>query len=390
MKKIAFFVQWMLCGGVENTLITLCDKLDKKIYEITIYVIVEKGEFIDKIPSGVKLVQIPMSSDIRESIPVGGIKIACREAIYQRKYVKAAKMIANRILINDKFSELSCHKSKIPNLDKKYDIAVNYHIHSPFLVWYLAERVQAKKKYTWIHNDFTTTNYQINDLKIYLNRIDLFFCVSIKLKKEFEQIFPQYRDKTIVAKNIIPIKRIQQLGNEYYPLEYSENKFIILTVGRIEMRKGYDIAVEVADKLKKSGYEFEWYIIGDGTEKNRIQKMIIQKKLTDCIHLLGVRDNPYPYFKNCDLYVQTSRHEGYVTTVTEAKIFNRPIICTNVSGANEQILSGYTGDVVEISAEKIENKIKYLIDNNEKRKMYTENLQKEGVNEDNDWFQRYF
>lgn len=390
MKKIAFFVQWMLCGGVENTLITLCDKLDKKIYEITIYVIVEKGEFIDKIPMGVKLIQIPMSSDIRESIPVGGIKIACREAIYQRKYVEATKMIINRILINDKFSELNCQKSKIPNLDKKYDIAVNYHIHSPFLVWYLAERVQAKKKYTWIHNDFTTTNYQINDLKVYLNKIDLFFCVSNKLKEEFEQICPQYVDKTIVAKNIIPIKRIQQLGNEFYPLEYPKNKFIILTVGRIEKRKGYDIAVAVADELKKSGYEFEWYIIGDGTEKNKIEKMITKKKLTDCIHLLGVKGNPYPYFKNCDLYVQTSRHEGYVTTVTEAKIFSRPIICTNVSGANEQIFSGYTGDVVEVSAEKIENKIKYLIENNEKRKMYTENLQKEGVNEDNDWFQRYF
>lgn len=390
MKKIAFFVQWMLCGGVENTLITLCDKLDKKIYEITIYVIVEKGEFIDKIPMGVKLIQIPMSSDIRESIPVGGIKIACREAIYQRKYVEATKMIINRILINDKFSELNCQKSKIPHLDKKYDIAVNYHIHSPFLVWYLAERVQAKKKYTWIHNDFTTTNYQINDLKVYLNKIDLFFCVSNKLKEEFEQICPQYVDKTIVAKNIIPIKRIQQLGNEFYPLEYPKNKFIILTVGRIEKRKGYDIAVAVADELKKSGYEFEWYIIGDGTEKNKIEKMITKKKLTDCIHLLGVKGNPYPYFKNCDLYVQTSRHEGYVTTVTEAKIFSRPIICTNVSGANEQILSGYTGDVVEVSAKKIEDKIKYLIENNEKRKMYTENLQKEGVNEDNDWFQRYF
>ena len=263
MKKIAFFVQWMLCGGVENTLITLCDKLDKKIYEITIYVIVEKGEFIDKIPMGVKLIQIPMSSDIRESIPVGGIKIACREAIYQGKYVEATKMIINRILINDKFSELNCQKSKIPNLDKKYDIAVNYHIHSPFLVWYLAERVQAKKKYTWIHNDFTTTNYQINDLKVYLNKIDLFFCVSNKLKEEFEQICPQYVDKTIVAKNIIPIKRIQQLGNEFYPLEYPKNKFIILTVGRIEKRKGYDIAVAVADELKKSGYEFELYIIGD-------------------------------------------------------------------------------------------------------------------------------
>lgn len=390
MKKIAFFVQWMLCGGVENTLITLCDKLDKKIYEITIYVIVEKGEFIDKIPMGVKLIQIPMSSDIRESIPVGGIKIACREAIYQRKYVEATKMIINRILINDNFSELNCQKSKIPHLDKKYDIAVNYHIHSPFLVWYLAERVQAKKKYTWIHNDFTTTNYQINDLNVYLNKIDLFFCVSNKLKEEFEQICPQYVDKTIVAKNIIPIKRIQQLGNEFYPLEYPKNKFIILTVGRIEKRKGYDIAVAVADELKKSGYEFEWYIIGDGTEKNKIEKMITKKKLTDCIHLLGVKGNPYPYFKNCDLYVQTSRHEGYVTTVTEAKIFSRPIICTNVSGANEQILSGYTGDVVEVSAEKIEDKIKYLIENNEKRKMYTENLQKEGVNEDNDWFQRYF
>ena len=72
MKKIAFFVQQMLCGGVENALISLSGKLRDEGHQVTIYVIQKTGAFIDKVPDGVQLRQIPMDERLRRSIPVGG------------------------------------------------------------------------------------------------------------------------------------------------------------------------------------------------------------------------------------------------------------------------------------------------------------------------------
>lgn len=81
MKKIAFFVQWMLCGGVENALIALANVLVDKGNDVTIYVIEKKGEFIKRIPVTVKLKTIPMNSKIRKNIPVGGQKLLLESAL---------------------------------------------------------------------------------------------------------------------------------------------------------------------------------------------------------------------------------------------------------------------------------------------------------------------
>ena len=99
--------------------------------------------------------------------------------------------------------------------------------------------------------------------------------------------------------------------------------------------------------------------------------------------------NPYPYFKNCDIYVQTSRHEGYVTTVTEAKIFNKPIVCTDVSGAREQINDGVSGDIAEINSESVERKLLRLIYDTDRRKSYEDILSTNDFSENTEWL-RYF
>ena len=130
---------------------------------------------------------------------------------------------------------------------------------------------------------------------------------------------------------------------------------------------------------------FEWFVLGDGTQKQQLLSMIKKFEIQECFHILGIRSNPYPYFKNCDIYVQTSRHEGYVTTVTEAKIFNKPIVCTDVSGAREQLLDGVPGSIAEISVISLFEKISELIKSFELRKRYTEELLNEVKSSDIKW-----
>lgn len=235
MKKIAFFVQWMLCAGVENALITLSDQLVKSGNVVTIYVIKEKGEFLNRIPEGVSLKSIPMKESVRMTIPVGGTTVTVRECIRERQYFSALNFLIKHKLSKTEFAELNVNLEAIPDLNEQYDIAVNFHMHSPFLVWYLSERVNSKIKYTWIHNDFETTGYNISKLKQYLICVNHFFAVSDQLTKEFINIFPEFKEKTTVAFNIIPSNEIKKKADEYYPEEYKDNKELkLLTVGRLE------------------------------------------------------------------------------------------------------------------------------------------------------------
>ena len=378
MKKIAFFVQCMLCGGVENALISLTKELVNKGNEVDIYMIKKEGAFVNKIPIEVSSFEIPMDSLVRDTIPVGGIKLAIKQNIQKKRYIKAAKMAIRHIVKPTDFSELCVDLSKIPKLETEYDIAVNFHLHSPFLVWYLSEKVKANIKYTWIHNDFSTTQYDVKKLGQYLDCVDKFFAVAENLSNEFCTIFPEYINKTQVALNIVSTCEVEKKGDLFYPKEYERtNKIKLLTVGRIEYQKGYDIAAEICYKLNNDGLDFDWYILGDGTERKKIERIIKKYKISNCFHLLGIKENPYPYFKNCDIYVQTSRHEGYVTTVTEAKIFNKPIVTTNVSGASEQLINGINGEITNWNSNEIECSIKKLIENEDIRKQYERELLKD-------------
>ena len=232
MKKIAFFVQWMICGGIENALIALTKELVKKGNYVTIYVIKKKGKFIDKIPEGVILKEIPMPESVRSKIPVGGTKVTVRECLAKGKMLSAVYFVIRHKFNKCEFAELNINKEKIPNLDEKYDIVVNYQMHSPFLIWYIAERINAKQKFTWIHNDFTSTNYNIKTLNQYLQCVNHFFAVSKQVENEFTCILPQYKEITHIAHNLIPINDIKELAEAFIPEEYQNTTdTIILSVG---------------------------------------------------------------------------------------------------------------------------------------------------------------
>lgn len=389
MKKIAFFVQWMICGGIENSLIALTKELVKKGNFVTIYVIKRKGKFIDRIPEGVILKEIPMPESVRSKIPVGGTKVTVRECLAKGKMLSAVYFVVRHEFNKCEFAELNINKEKIPNLDEKYDIVVNYQMHSPFLIWYISEKISAKQKFAWIHNDFTSTKYNIKTLNQYLKCVNHFFAVSKQVENEFTYILPQYKEITHIAHNLIPINDIKELAQTFIPEEYQNTTdTIILSVGRLEEQKGFDIAIIACSLLKKKGKNIQWFVVGDGTQKRDLENEIRKYGLEDSFHLLGMKVNPYPYFANCDIYVQPSRHEGWGITLTEAKIFNKVVVTTNFAGAQEQIKDGVTGDIVKVDPSAISSRIERLIEEPERYMLYVNNLKKEELDNtiDNECF----
>ncbi|WP_347915997.1 glycosyltransferase [Clostridium saudiense] len=154
----------------------------------------------------------------------------------------------------------------------------------------------------------------------------------------------------------------------------------ILTVGRLSGEKGQALTIPILARLRNEGYNVKWYCVGDGELRNRYEELIEEYDINEYYVLLESDINPYPYFKECDLYVQPSRFEGYCLTLAEARVFNKPIVSTNFSGAREQLIDNETGLIVKYDEEELYKAIKKMIDEEELRKKFIYNLKKQRVN----------
>ena len=96
----------------------------------------------------------------------------------------------------------------------------------------------------------------------------------------------------------------------------------------------------------------KWYLIGLGPDEELIRKKIEETGMQEHVIILGKKENPYPYMKACDIYVQPSRHEGKCVAVREAQILGKPVIITNYETSVSQLKDGYDGVIVSMDNEK--------------------------------------
>lgn len=373
MKKLAFVLPHMLCGGVEKALLALINELPEKEYNITIFLAEMTGEFVKLIPENVKVKEIPFSGEI----VVEGKKAALQKYVSHGDVIRLAKVMKN-ILMRREFPTLTMDFEKIPEDAEEYDTAICFHIHMPVLIRYTLEKIKAARRIAWVHNDFASAGYDITRYHGYLAKYNHIFCVSEQLQNELISLLPDLKGKTSIAHNIVSPNYIKgSLDGKRVP-EYTGAGIKLLTVGRLESQKGIDIAIQVAQKLSEKNVNYTWYVLGDGSQKDELCRLIKQSRLEDRFILLGTRLNPYPYFEQCDIYVQPSRHEGYGIAVAEARALHKPIICTDFTGAREQIRNGKTGLIVSTSTDDIFQAVYNLINDADKRTLLSENLRKCG------------
>jgi len=124
--------------------------------------------------------------------------------------------------------------------------------------------------------------------------------------------------------------------------------------------------------------------MGEGVERNRLEKQVKQCNVYNNFILMGIKTNPYPYLRWCDIYVQPSRHEGYCITLAEARCLKKPIVTTDFAGAKEQINNNSTGFITEFDEEQIYIAVKILMDDQKIRQKFENNLTKQKVDTSNE------
>jgi len=351
-------------GGAEKSLINLLNELSRYNIEIDLLLFSKEGLFLNQIPESINLIEIEGSA----SILMKSNHLAINEAIKYRywKFLiqKIIIMLSEKIyqkLFKDYLPTLRSWlniTSSIPNLSNKYDIAVGYIQGSPS--FYVLEKVIADKKISYIHND-PNNDPNLQNVGAFYNRFHHIFACSESVKSKFDKKYPYCSHKTSTLRNITSIDSIYSKVNEYSPPEFKCNNFNILSIGRCNHQKGFDMAIKASKILKSKNIDFCWYIIG--RHKELIEHLVYENNVSDRFIFLGERDNPYPYIKNCDLYAQPSRYEGRSIAIDEAMICNKAVLVTNFETVNEQVNHLVNGFIVEMNPESIAFGIEYLISN---------------------------
>lgn len=226
---------------------------------------------------------------------------------------------------------------------------------------YVIKKVNAKKKIAWIHNEAEKLGYTYDICENTYEKFDVIVNVSYACKKMFDKIIPKYQDKSKVVYNMFNIDRINCLSNIVNP--YESEKFQIVTVARLDnQQKRIDKIISCCEKLLADNItNFQWHIVGDGSDRVLLSSLSNEKETNDVIIFEGRKNNPYPYMKYADIFVLVSDYEAYGMVLTESIITGTPVISTNFLAASEVINRNKNGIIVDNDVESIFITVKELI-----------------------------
>lgn len=334
-------------GGSEVALIELINALPNDLYNITLALLDTDDEYAYRLKKHVDIIKLEFKNSFVYSLV----------SMYAFPAKVLKKLSVNRYMpYYDYISE--CVRNVF---DKEYDIAIDFYGYGSFVTAFLASKIKAKKKATWLHDE---NIYWLKSVERYLPAYDKVFGVSQAVVNTFCGKYPAFKEKAAVFYNVINVNDIRKKANENVQIPFKKNTFNILTVGRLTEQKGYDIAIGAAAILAKRKIEFTWYVIGSGRDERKLKRLAADNhSLENRFVFLGQKKNPYPYMKNCDLYVQPSRHEGYGITLIEARVLCKAILASDIPPFREQIEDGVNGYFAELTCVSFADKIGYLYKN---------------------------
>lgn len=331
MKKILFGITSLTLGGAERVLVDIANTLVDK-YDITIFTIYANGELERQLNKKVKLKSLYDSS-------YGEL------SSFQKHILMPLKVLIKKNKI---------YQTKI---NGNYEVEIAF-LEGPITRLFSSENKKTRKL-AWVHNDIRQVfgrgiKARIKkkiDQKIY-NQYEKIIFVSKDNLVEFKKVYPNVTKPKKVIYNYLDQERILKKAEEKVKLPFQGENINFLTVTRLVEQKAIDRIIRVHKRLIQNGFFHNFYVIGDGPERGKIQRLIKENQLENTFFLLGKKENPYPYIKNSDCFCLLSKFEGYGMVIEEAKILNKSILITNTA-AREAVVGYKDAKIVENSEEGI-------------------------------------
>lgn len=345
-KKILFLIESFAGGGVEKVFIDLINNMDISKYDITVMSIWDYGV---------------RKKDLRKDVKYKSIfpNIRGISRVFHNFVEKSDGSLLYKLVIRE-----------------KYDIEIAF-IEGRATKIIGASTNPNSKKIAWVHIDLSQGHWTSRVFRESLQREkecykkfnDIVF-VSNSAKEGFKNLFGDDFDNLQVKYNpIIAEEVVKKAEEEVNDIEKPKDKRLLVTSGRLVSQKGYESLLEVCNKLNRDNIKYELWILGEGWARPKLEELINKYNLSN-VKLLGFKENPYKYISKGDLFVCSSKNEGFSLVIAEAMILGLPVISTNCSGPNELLNFGQFGYMVENNEEALYEGLKEIINNDEKLKYY--------------------
>lgn len=362
-KKILFVITQFYKGGAETSLLNLFHCLDSQKYEVD-FLVLNQIEYQDA---------TSLMGEVPEWIHVFD---AVKHQRHGLKLEQLAGKVYRRIFHTETYVKSAASFVK----HQKYDVAIS------FGEWlspaFLVKKVNAVKKYVWIHIDLDKADFvNKEELVKYDSRITGYIFASEKSMESSLRLCPQMAEKAAVVHNILNQKNIVSRSAEKLTLPQTDSPFL-LSVGNLRVEKNYPRQIDVMRILKEKNILIKWICVGSTVDKNvygEVSRLLDKYQLRDDFVLCGADDNPYRYMKRAKAVMVLSDHESWSLVISEAKLLGVPVIATNTSGAQEQIRNGENGVITSFDPEEIAEKIIDFLQDEKLQEHIRKNLEKESA-----------
>ena len=376
MKKVLFTIDSLGNGGAERGAAALLKNLDYTKYEADLLYFCRSNEhYKDSIPPEVRII-VP---DIRTELALSSksfvikniFKIRYWNIIFRRLWYGFIKITDKKSRYKLRNREWRSVRKFVPELAQHYDCAVA--VDQP--IYYIFDKVSSDKYIAFQRTDYKKSGCSPEWDFPYFERAGNICVLSEEMKVNFTEVFPSFSSKIVVLPNIYDVKEMLLKSEMQVSFDDDYSGPRIISAGTLRSVKRYDTAVLAARKLADAGYNFKWYVLGEGGDRKKIQKQIKKLLLDDIFILVGSKQNPYPYLKRSDIFVQCSEREGFSTSLFEAKCLRMPIVITDAPGLRSQIenrINGLTVPVGDYAAAA--DAIAELLESEDMRKIFSGSL----------------
>lgn len=131
---------------------------------------------------------------------------------------------------------------------------------------------------------------------------------------------------------------------------------VVLTVGRLQIRKGHDMLIRALPRIRKSVPDVLYAIVGDGEERTRLESLAVELNVAESVRFHGELPDRLlvPCYQQCDVFALPNREvngdfEGFGMVLVEAQACGKPVIAGASGGTRETLRPGVTGEIGDCS-----------------------------------------
>lgn len=351
-------------GGVEHSLITAINNIPLDLFDVSVFIRTNETELVSELPRDVNVILNKKKHYYRH--PKVVLLMIALKLLLCLKLEKKATDVQERL---NEFihSQKIKHPVKSAFKNKKYDVIVSYTVDD---CTEMASMIPARRRYVFYHTPYV--DFKSEMIETEMEHYDAMIACGPGVYDALKAIYGN-KYKIRLLSNYVDREEILCKANECVPVIYQEclrKEWVLCTCGRLAPAKRYDLAIEAAELLKESGISFIWFLVGGGDSQKQLETLIKSKDLSSHIYITGNQNNPYPFIKNCDIYVQTSGFEAQPLAIIEAMKLGKPVVSTNTLGGRTILENGEKGILTDISANEIaEGIMQYMMNPSLKEKM---------------------